>query len=94
MTAKLCARSSTPDESADMIDESRAVAVASLFSAWASSAGVLGEREDSFLPVPVPPWFCPRLHPDVLSQLQTPPAAKRVTGRANGSGWRQPIGSG
>src|SRR5215470_14528605 len=56
--------------------ESLAVAAALQFSAWASSAGVLGERGDSFLLVPVLPWFCPKLHPEVLAQLQTPAMAK------------------
>lgn len=60
----------------DLDDERLMASAASLFSAWGSSAGVLGERDDSFLLVPVPPWFCPRLHPDVLGQLQTPAMAK------------------
>lgn len=60
----------------DVHDESLSASVALQFSAWASSAGVLGEREDSFLPVPVRPWYCPKLHPEVLSQLQTPSMAK------------------
>lgn len=60
----------------DIDEENLASSTASAFSAWASSAQVLGERDDSFLPISVRPWFCPRLHPEVLSQLQTPSMAK------------------
>lgn len=62
------------DENID--DDALAGSVASTFSAWASSAGVLGERADSFSPVPVVPWCRPRLPPEVVAQLQTPPMAK------------------
>ena len=60
----------------DIDDEKRAASTVSHFSAWASSAAVLGERDDAFLPVPVKPWFCPREHPEVLAELQAPPMAK------------------
>ncbi len=64
------------DASPDARDESLAVSAALQFSAWASSAGVLGERDAPFLPVPVRPWFSPKLHPEVLSQLQAPSMPK------------------
>src|SRR6185503_18678127 len=59
-----------------MDDAGLAASAASLFGAWTSSSGVLTEREDSFLRVPVPPWSCRRLHTEVLAQLQTPARAK------------------
>lgn len=65
-----------PDASPDVCDESLAAFAVLQFSAWASSAGVLGERDAPFLPVPVRPWFSPKLHPEVLSQLQAPSMPK------------------
>ncbi|TMQ03563.1 MAG: hypothetical protein E6J90_22335 [Deltaproteobacteria bacterium] len=65
-----------PSADQDIGDETLAASFASTFSAWASSAGVLGERDDSFLPIPVAPWFGLKLLPEVIAQLQTPPMAK------------------